>query len=143
MDMNATKSTIHLVQELKSFEKEYKSIVNKLPHDCGAVSGPSGIYLISPGDGEPILAYCKEGLDHHPEEIRRFGQFQQKLERVLERVRICDRGTLAGEQKSSLFDQEELYQVANQHEGYLREVLASDVRRVQRCRLQHGLQAGG
>ncbi|XP_068903607.1 protein scabrous [Tenebrio molitor] len=61
MDMNATKSTIHLVQELKSFEKEYKSIVNKLPHDCGAVSGPSGIYLISPGDGEPILAYCKEG----------------------------------------------------------------------------------
>lgn len=61
MDLNATKSTIHLVQELKSFEKEYKSIVNKLPHDCASVSGPSGIYLISPGDGEPILAYCKDG----------------------------------------------------------------------------------
>ncbi|XP_025835773.1 protein scabrous-like, partial [Agrilus planipennis] len=61
LDMNSTKSTIHLVEELKSFEKEYKSIVNKLPHDCSAVSGPNGVYLISPGDGEPIMAYCKKG----------------------------------------------------------------------------------
>lgn len=60
-DVNATKSTIHLVQELKSFEKEYKSIVNKLPNDCGEVNGPNGVYLISPGDGEPILAYCSQG----------------------------------------------------------------------------------
>lgn len=59
--MNATKSTIHLVQELKSFEKEYKNIVNKLPYDCSSVSGPNGIYLISPGDGEPILANCEDG----------------------------------------------------------------------------------
>ncbi|KAF5296556.1 hypothetical protein FQA39_LY12474 [Lamprigera yunnana] len=61
IDLNATKSTIHLVQELKSFEKEYKSIVNKLPHDCGSVSGLNGIYLISPGDGEPIMANCQDG----------------------------------------------------------------------------------
>lgn len=61
IDLNATKSAIHLVQELKSFEKEYKNIVNKLPHDCGAVSGLNGIYLISPGDGEPIMANCQDG----------------------------------------------------------------------------------
>lgn len=61
IDLNATKSAIHLVQELKTFEKEYKNIVNKLPHDCGAVSGPDGIYLISPGDGEPIMANCQDG----------------------------------------------------------------------------------
>ncbi|XP_066154881.1 protein scabrous [Euwallacea fornicatus] len=60
-DLNATKSTIHLVEELQSFESEYKSIVNKLPRDCGSVEGLAGIYLISPGDGEPILAYCNEG----------------------------------------------------------------------------------
>lgn len=61
VDLNSTKSTIHLVQELKTFEKEYKSIVNKLPHDCSSVSGPSGIYLIAPGDGEPIMAMCQDG----------------------------------------------------------------------------------
>ncbi|KAK9891406.1 hypothetical protein WA026_014644 [Henosepilachna vigintioctopunctata] len=61
VDSNATKSTIHLVQELKSFEKEYKNIVNKLPYDCSSVSGPNGIYLISPGGGEPILANCEDG----------------------------------------------------------------------------------
>ncbi|XP_031348512.1 protein scabrous [Photinus pyralis] len=61
VDLNATKSAIHLVQELKSFEKEYKSIINKLPHDCGAVSGLNGVYLISPGDGEPIMASCQDG----------------------------------------------------------------------------------
>lgn len=61
IDLNSTKSTIHLVQELKTFEKEYKSIINKLPHDCGSVSGPNGIYLISPGDGEPIMASCHDG----------------------------------------------------------------------------------
>ncbi|KAF5280570.1 hypothetical protein FQR65_LT00321 [Abscondita terminalis] len=61
IDLNATKSAIHLVQELKSFEKEYKNIVNKLPHDCSAVSGLNGMYLISPGDGEPIMANCKDG----------------------------------------------------------------------------------
>ncbi|KAJ8950648.1 hypothetical protein NQ318_010848 [Aromia moschata] len=58
---NVTKATIHLVQELKSFESEYKSIVNKLPRDCGSVEGPEGIYLISPGDGQPILAHCQDG----------------------------------------------------------------------------------
>ncbi|XP_044762103.1 protein scabrous isoform X2 [Coccinella septempunctata] len=61
IDLNATKSTIHLVEELKSFEQEYKDIVNKLPSDCSSVSGPNGIYLISPSDGEPILAYCEDG----------------------------------------------------------------------------------
>uniref|UniRef100_A0AAR5PZT7 Fibrinogen C-terminal domain-containing protein n=1 Tax=Dendroctonus ponderosae TaxID=77166 RepID=A0AAR5PZT7_DENPD len=60
-DVNATRSTIHLVEELQSFESEYKSIVNKLPRDCGSVDGPKGIYLISPGDGEPILARCDSG----------------------------------------------------------------------------------
>ncbi|KAL1517246.1 hypothetical protein ABEB36_001035 [Hypothenemus hampei] len=60
-EMNATKSTIHLVEELQSFESEYKSIVNKLPRDCGSVDGTSGIYLISPGEGEPILAHCDQG----------------------------------------------------------------------------------
>lgn len=61
IDLNATKSTIHLVEELKSFESEYKSIVNKLPRDCSTVDGTTGIYLISPGDGEPILAHCDQG----------------------------------------------------------------------------------
>lgn len=61
VDLNSTKSTIHLVQELKTFENEYKSIVNKLPHDCSAVSGSNGIYLIAPGDGEPIMANCQDG----------------------------------------------------------------------------------
>ncbi|XP_030760744.1 protein scabrous [Sitophilus oryzae] len=61
INLNATKSTIHLVEELKSFESEYKSIVNKLPRHCGSVDGPKGIYLISPGDGEPILAHCEDG----------------------------------------------------------------------------------
>ncbi|KAJ8946213.1 hypothetical protein NQ314_008941 [Rhamnusium bicolor] len=61
INLNATKATIHLVQELKSFESEYKSIVNKLPRNCGTVDGPSGIYLISPGDSEPILAHCEAG----------------------------------------------------------------------------------
>ncbi|XP_056636562.1 protein scabrous [Diorhabda sublineata] len=60
-NVNATKATIHLVQELKSFESEYKSIVNKLPKDCGSVDGPPGIYLISPGESEPILAHCEDG----------------------------------------------------------------------------------
>lgn len=61
INVNTTKATIHLVQELKSFEKEYKSIVNKLPKDCSTIDGPSGIYLISPGEGEPILAHCEDG----------------------------------------------------------------------------------
>nr|CAH7724755.1 unnamed protein product [Callosobruchus chinensis] len=61
VNLNATKATIHLVQELRSFESEYKSIVNKLPRDCSAVDGPSGVYLISPGDQEPILAKCDSG----------------------------------------------------------------------------------
>ncbi|KAF7272757.1 hypothetical protein GWI33_014487, partial [Rhynchophorus ferrugineus] len=61
VNLNATKSTIHLVEELKSFESEYKSIVNKLPRGCDSVDGPKGIYLISPGDGEPILAHCDRG----------------------------------------------------------------------------------
>ncbi|CAH1169990.1 unnamed protein product [Phaedon cochleariae] len=61
VNVNATKATIHLVQELKSFESEYKSIVNKLPKDCSSVEGPPGIYLISPGEGEPILAHCENG----------------------------------------------------------------------------------
>lgn len=61
VELNATKSTIHLVQELRSFETEYKSIVNKLPHDCSKVSGPAGVYLIAPGDNEPVMAYCNEG----------------------------------------------------------------------------------
>ncbi|XP_023029882.1 scabrous [Leptinotarsa decemlineata] len=61
INLNATKATIHLVQELKSFESEYKSIVNKLPKDCSTVEGPPGIYLISPGEGEPILAHCEDG----------------------------------------------------------------------------------
>ncbi|CAH1139815.1 unnamed protein product [Phyllotreta striolata] len=61
INVNATKATIHLVQELKSFESEYKSIVNKLPRDCGSVDGPAGLYLISPGDSEPILARCQDG----------------------------------------------------------------------------------
>ncbi|CAG9770419.1 unnamed protein product [Ceutorhynchus assimilis] len=60
-NLNATKSTIHLVEELQSFESEYKSIVNKLPRDCGSVDGAKGVYLISPGDGEPILAHCDNG----------------------------------------------------------------------------------
>lgn len=60
-NVNATKATIHLVQELKSFESEYKSIVNKLPKDCSSVDGPPGIYLISPGESEPILAHCEDG----------------------------------------------------------------------------------
>ncbi|KAG5860837.1 Protein scabrous, partial [Gonioctena quinquepunctata] len=60
-NLNATKSTIHLVQELRSFESEYKSIVNKLPKDCSTVEGPPGIYLISPGESEPILARCENG----------------------------------------------------------------------------------
>ncbi|XP_060535071.1 protein scabrous [Cylas formicarius] len=58
---NATKSTVRLVEELRSFESEYKSIVNKLPRDCGSVEGPSGVYLIAPGDAEPILARCDSG----------------------------------------------------------------------------------
>ncbi|KAI4471318.1 fibrinogen/tenascin/angiopoeitin [Holotrichia oblita] len=61
VELNATKSTIHLVQELKTFEKEYKNIINKLPYDCNLVSGPSGVYLISPGEGEPIMAHCDDG----------------------------------------------------------------------------------
>ncbi|XP_072396424.1 protein scabrous [Diabrotica undecimpunctata] len=61
INVNATKATIHLVQELRSFESEYKNIVNKLPRDCGSVDGPPGIYLISPGEVEPILAHCEDG----------------------------------------------------------------------------------
>ncbi|KAL3285024.1 hypothetical protein HHI36_019152 [Cryptolaemus montrouzieri] len=61
VDLNATKSTVLLVQELKSFEKEYQNIINKLPYDCSSVSGPNGIYLISPGGGEPILTNCEDG----------------------------------------------------------------------------------
>ncbi|KAJ8963847.1 hypothetical protein NQ317_003174 [Molorchus minor] len=61
VNVNASRATVHLVQELRSFESEYKSIVNKLPRDCATVDGPSGIYLISPGDGEPILAHCEDG----------------------------------------------------------------------------------
>ncbi|CAH1988901.1 unnamed protein product [Acanthoscelides obtectus] len=61
VNLNATKATIRLVQELRSFESEYKDIVNKLPRDCSAVDGPSGLYLISPGDQEPILAKCDSG----------------------------------------------------------------------------------
>lgn len=49
------------MEELKNFEKEYKSIINKLPYDCNSVTGPNGLYLISPGDGEPIMAYCENG----------------------------------------------------------------------------------
>nr|XP_022907876.1 protein scabrous [Onthophagus taurus] len=60
-DVNATKSTITLVQQFQTFEKEYKNIINKLPFDCTSIQGPSGIYLISPGEGEPITAYCNEG----------------------------------------------------------------------------------
>ncbi|XP_050301194.1 protein scabrous [Anthonomus grandis grandis] len=60
MDTNATKATIHLVEELRTFESEYKSIVNKLPRSCDSVNGPKGVYLISPGDGEPILAHCED-----------------------------------------------------------------------------------
>lgn len=35
--------------------------MNKLPRDCSTINGPSGIYLISPGEGEPILAHCEDG----------------------------------------------------------------------------------
>lgn len=49
------------MEELKSFENEYKSIVNKLPRDCSDVDGENGIYLIAPGESEPILANCKDG----------------------------------------------------------------------------------
>ncbi|KAJ4438817.1 hypothetical protein ANN_14769 [Periplaneta americana] len=50
-----------LVQKLTVVQKEYQQIVNSLPKDCGAVQGPSGLYLISPGSqGTPILSSCDQ-----------------------------------------------------------------------------------
>ncbi|KAG5885038.1 hypothetical protein JTB14_018634 [Gonioctena quinquepunctata] len=79
-NLNATKSTIHLVQELRSFESEYKSIVNKLPKDCSTVEGPPGIYLISPGESEPILASCESGWTTVQAQDRWFHQLQPQLD---------------------------------------------------------------
>lgn len=54
-------ATNNIVEELEEVENEYHSIINKLPHDCSEVSGPSGLYLISPGSGEPVMVSCNDG----------------------------------------------------------------------------------
>ncbi|XP_044731661.1 protein scabrous-like [Chrysoperla carnea] len=56
-----TSSTNNIVEELEEVENEYHSIINKLPHDCTSVQGPPGLYLISPGPGEPVMVSCNNG----------------------------------------------------------------------------------
>lgn len=51
----------HLAQDFNTFENEYKSVINKLPHDCSFVSGTNGIYLIAPDNSEPTMAACHNG----------------------------------------------------------------------------------
>ncbi|KDR19650.1 Protein scabrous [Zootermopsis nevadensis] len=50
-----------LVQELSVMQTQYQQIVTSLPQDCGAVRGPSGLYLMSPGSlGTPLLLSCDQ-----------------------------------------------------------------------------------
>ncbi|CAH0549257.1 unnamed protein product [Brassicogethes aeneus] len=60
-NLTTTKDTIHLVDELESFENGYKNMINKLSKDCSTVLGPKGVYLISPNNEKPVLAHCNEG----------------------------------------------------------------------------------
>ncbi|PNF30891.1 hypothetical protein B7P43_G06173 [Cryptotermes secundus] len=50
-----------LVQELSVVQRGYQQIISSLPRDCGAVQGPNGLYLISPGSlGIPLLISCDQ-----------------------------------------------------------------------------------
>lgn len=60
-----------LVKQLATVEREYRDIVNKLPRDCAEAtselasnqtstkkSQEGGLYLLSPGPGQPIMTHC-------------------------------------------------------------------------------------
>ncbi|XP_026475673.1 protein scabrous [Ctenocephalides felis] len=47
-----------LVQQLETVEREYRDIVNKLPRDCAEATNQQGLYLLSPGPGQPIMTHC-------------------------------------------------------------------------------------
>uniref|UniRef100_A0A2A4JSI9 Fibrinogen C-terminal domain-containing protein n=3 Tax=Heliothis virescens TaxID=7102 RepID=A0A2A4JSI9_HELVI len=48
------------VKELQPVQREYEDLVNQLPRDCSSISGPSGVYLIHPGQA-PFDTWCNNG----------------------------------------------------------------------------------
>ncbi|XP_054273896.1 protein scabrous-like [Macrosteles quadrilineatus] len=49
-----------LVERLTHVVQDYDSIVADLPHDCSWVNGPSGLYIVAPGKGTPLVTFCDQ-----------------------------------------------------------------------------------
>ncbi|KAG8311776.1 hypothetical protein J6590_037386 [Homalodisca vitripennis] len=49
-----------LISRLTQVIRDYDLIVADLPHECSWVDGPSGLYIVAPGSGRPLVTFCDQ-----------------------------------------------------------------------------------